>query len=299
MLKPQLPIGYPGLTKRLRRIPIEQFPKSLFIRPPGQDDIQLFCGSCQRFYEPPWTERLADEYAPVADAAGTVFSIGGFPIPCPACGTKHVLEFPRADNMASITFYGDEAEHSFSKKSHMYAYAFVAVTNDNFLSSLQTAMDRLKKAIRPGVAPQSWPFHTLDLRDPEWRKKHRVIQSLNEIDALLLTLCDALAADKESRAISVTLLPPATFQKAKPPLPLIQKQVLTAAVMGLTDMMTATGFSPSFVLEAQSRAHKDGSIDFFVEKIGRGLRYNLIFLYISRCCPVGLITTEPKHPPIL
>ena len=64
-------------------------------------------------------------------------------------------------------------------------------------------------------------------------------------------------------------------------------------------MMTASGGSPSFVLEAQSRAHKDGSIDYFAEKIGRGLRHNLVFLYISRCCPVGLITTEPKIPPIL
>ena len=50
-----------------------------------------------------------------------------------------------------------------------------------------------------------------------------------------------------------------------------------------------------FVLEAQTDAHTQNTIDYSVERVGRGLRHDLGFLYVSRCQGIGLPITEPKR----
>lgn len=191
-----------------------------------------------------------------------------------------------------MVLYADEAEQVLDKRTHVYVYAMVGATKER-IGQIEQDVASTKRAIRPEIDPREWVLHVKDVRSPEWRKHNNVLLSTNDIDKALLALCDAIAADPETRYISVTTLPPIPLDPL-PSLETIRDFVLTTAIVHTTSDLTRQCITPSFVFEAQTQSHRDNEIDYFVEKVGRGLRQTLLYAYVCRGCDVGLPITEAK-----
>jgi hypothetical protein len=177
----------------------------------------------------------------------------------------------------------------------LYVYAFVAIHNDH-LDSMRRNLCAVKRAIRPDSDPEKWKWHTLEVRKSKWRVRHGVKLSIREIDQQLQKLAIALSAEGVGRFISATIFPPFDVRnmKRKVAEATVRDRALTASIIGITEFLTRQGFAPQFTIESQTLSRRKNEIDYFVERIGRGLRHDLGFLYICRCKMVGLPITAPK-----
>jgi len=99
-----------------------------------------------------------------------------------------------------------------------------------------------------------------------------------------------------NRFISATIFPPFNrrYVNTKRPNEAIRDTTLTASILTVIDYLTSQGFNLELVLESQTYSHERQQIDYFVERIGRGLRHSLVFLYQCHAREVGLPTTAPK-----
>jgi hypothetical protein len=291
MAKPYVP-DYPQNTKKLRGIPLHEIPENIFSEPPNTENVKLQCG-CGCVYPPPWREKLPLEWAPAADATGKIFVLSGLPIACPKCGTRNTLTFPSTPARGHCHLYGDEASDE-ARQGLFYVYAFVGINPGTTI--IKDSLSALKTKIRPAHDPSSWPLHVWEIRDSRWRVQHHIKLNIHEIDAAFLDFAQSLAAQPDSRFISVTVMPPITMdgKKKKEVIDYVRYTALTVGIMTTTEFVTRQGLSVEYTIEAQTLAHRDHQIDYFVERIGRGLNHNLVFHWMRNGKYVGLPTTAPK-----
>jgi hypothetical protein len=295
MGKPSKPPIYPGLAKQLRKIPFHEIPTTLFKGPPKSRSIKVKC-DCGHQFAPPWAKKLDFEHAPIQSKDGAVWVFAGVPLPCPKCGNKVEFHFPESQQRGRIHLYGDEAGDWFGP-GYFHVYAFAGLPN-SYRDRIGHALLRAKSKIRPGADPTKWGWHTWEIRNSRWRKKHNVEISIEETNEEIRRLASELNVDPKSRVLSSVIFPPVKISNPSLTRKRIQAeardQTLTAALMGLTEFCTRNGFSPRFTLEAQTTAHGTNQIDYFVERIGRGLHHDLGFHYVCRGKNVGIPETAPK-----
>ena len=290
---------YPGLTKTLRHIQFEDIPQPLFQCPRGAESVTIACG-CGAAYRPPWNQRLKFEFNTFQSADGASWALAGLDFPCPTCGTMNHLPFPECKETRSrTTLFGDEAYEWIGLDSGLvYTIAFAAFQRD-FGSAIETKLASLKQRIRPSADSSSWPLHISDLRNERCREKHNVTLTIQEMNDLIRSLARSLAEPADERLLAATVFPGFKIKKGKVAKrrieDIVRDRVLSAAILTLTDHLTKQDFPVDFVLEAQTDAHTQNRIDYSVERVGRGLRHDLGFLYVSRCQGIGLPITEPKR----
>lgn len=289
-MPPPLTRLYPSTTTRLRKIPLNTLRRPPFKGPADTDIIRLRCGNCATEFAPDWTRRLP-EIGPV-ERDGMVHVPATFNVPCPKCASKNRLQFPETEDLGVLDLYGDEAFRDLPANLFSCVYAFVALL-EPLRSHFSNIVDQAKLAIRPKDDPASWPFHCMDLRDERWRKRHGVTQSIGEINAIISNCASALSMGEGQRRICATFVicekPKSTSLRCA-----IQEETLAAAMYLLTESMTRRGFTPRFIVEAQTDSHATNSIDPLVERASRGLFTDLGYLYSCRCKNVGVATTAQK-----
>jgi hypothetical protein len=122
--------------------------------------------------------------------------------------------------------------------------------------------------------------------------------TIEETNEEIRRLASEFNVDTKARILSATIFPPVRISNRSLTRKKIQAsardQTLTAAIMSLTEYCTRNGISPRFTLESQTNAHGINQIDYFVERIGRGLYHDLHFHYCRRGKDVGLPETAPK-----
>lgn len=297
MAKPQKPPIYPDSARRLRHIQLGDYQTPLFKRPPDVEDIILTC-TCEHQFPPPWAEKLPFEFAPIQSADGGRWALSGLELKCPICQRPNTLNFPTPETQRGrTTLFGDEAVEWFRHETLLlYVFAFVSL-HIEFYQKLSERMRSLKCLIRPDEDPTSWAFHVKEFRNERWRGRNRITMPIQQVNELLRELATALASPDDRRFISATVFPylrsSPTESKGQAEQK-IRDKTLSAALTHMTDHLTQQGFSIDFVVEAQGDDHKRNSIDFSVERVGRALRHDLTYLYISRCQLIGLPVTDPK-----
>ncbi|MBC7830980.1 MAG: hypothetical protein H7Y62_03070 [Hyphomicrobium sp.] len=210
---------------------------------------------------------------------------------CPKCDAVSEFELPLiSDPEGQIVFFGDEAEQRIGNDGVIYVYVLMAFAT-GFPSLAAELMRDAKLKLRPGVDPASWSWHTYDLRDKRWRAKNGVTLAHWEVDEVVSGLCTFLGANEPNRIVSATVLPPSQTPYTSDEL---FERVLTAAIFSTTQLATSMRYAPRFVLEARTSDHDKGMIDYAVEKIGRGLRHSLPYIYVSRGLTHSIPVTEPK-----
>jgi hypothetical protein len=296
MAKSPKPPLYPDITRQLRRIPIREVPDGMFAGPPGFKDIKVRCEACGCSYAPPWTDKLKFEQSHIQSADGAKWVLAGLPFACPSCGRENDLRFDsNTPSNGLVRLFGDESSERFGHHGYLYVYVVVAI-HPEWIKAIHDKLAETKLRLRPSLPPSSWPLHLLEIRDTRWRKRAGVTLSIGEINAIVRDLAAFLGNYKEKRFISATIFPPFDLRHInsdKPELA-IRDSTLTAALLSITEYLTRQGFDLEVVLEAQTDSHERQQIDYFVERIGRGLRYSLVFLYVCRGRLVGLPTTAPK-----
>lgn len=294
MAKPTIPI-YPGITRRLRRIPVHEVPKLLFQGPPNADAIKIHC-QCGTVFSPPWGKPLEFEYAPLQSKDGGIWVFSGLPLSCPNCSVENEFKFPSVKSRGSIHLYADEAGEWFGN-DYFHVYAFVGVRGD-IKKKIDDSLTEAKKTLRPDDDPKSWYWHTWEIRNTRWRRANNVRLQIGEIDAVIRSVVESLSGGLDKRLLSAIVCPPLNFIKYNRSknkiLSDVRDQTLTAGIIGLTELCTRNGLKPNFTIESQTPAYRDNQIDYFVERIGRGLYQDLGFHYVCRGRNIGLPDTAPK-----
>jgi hypothetical protein len=146
--------------------------------------------------------------------------------------------------------------------------------------------------------PTTWPFHVWELRNTRWRKKNNVPLSTEEVNEIIRQFAKTFSKFEAGETVlSATVFPPFNLHLGNPEPELatvIRDRVLTAAIISLTEATTRQGLTPIFTIEAQSLDHKRNQIDYFVERIGRGLFHDVGFHWVRRGKLVVPPTTAPK-----
>jgi hypothetical protein len=160
--------NYPGNTRTLRNIRLEDYPEALFKRPIGRETITLAC-PCGHTFEPSWTEQLKFEHTPVQSADGARWALAGLQLPCLVCSQLNELRFPTVEEQqAPITLFGDEAfEWMGSKSGFLYVIAFTedltrqgfpvdfvleAETNAHETNYIDYTLERVGRSLRHNLA---------------------------------------------------------------------------------------------------------------------------------------------------
>lgn len=159
------------------------------------------------------------------------------------------------------------------------------------LQDLIVALDAAKRLIWSEKDPHDWVLHASDVRRIEWRQKRGISLPTWKVNTILSDLCRAIGSDDYSRIISVSVLPPCETRESQSN---ISELMLAVSILAATDRSTACGFTPRFFLEATTLDHETNHIDLIVERVARGLRTSLPFLYVSRGIATGLPSTLPK-----
>lgn len=297
MAKPPRPANYPGVRRVLRHIPIEEYPSPIFGCPSGAEHVAIDCSSCGRSYPPPWTEKLPFEFAPVESKDGARWAVSALSVRCPTCDQPNLFNFPSTVEEKNTTLFGDEGfDWHLTGKNFVYAYAFVGL-HQHLGAQIERVLSDAKRLLLPDRDPADWVLHCADWRDERWRRKNRVALSIQEINDLLKQIARSIAAPSDERFISAIILPGVKKNTDKRKTESSARDyVLRASLMVLTDFLTRRGFSVDFVLETQNdKDHRRNAIDYPVERIGRSLRHDLGFLYVSRGKLIGLPITVPKE----
>lgn len=210
------------------------------------------------------------------------------------------MEFPISPVVGGghLTLFGDESYHwSVSGDRLSYVYAFVGATPAGY-QLLDHALRGFKERVRRDSDPNSWIFHTADLRSSRWRKRNGVALDIVELNNEMRRLASEIGAHDRDVFLYVgaalnTVSPTIAGKSNK--LSFVRDHLLMASFIVLTDDLTKQGASPSFVLEQVGNAASPEFMDAYVERIGRSLFHSLSFLYAARCKFVGLPTTVPKN----
>ena len=291
--------------RKLRPLLLEQVPTTLFDAPPGAENIRLDC-ECGHSYPPPWTQKLPFEFAPEVAADNTLLMPPPLAVPCPSCGRDNHFAFPTAKAAEGIAeVYGDDnTMHIGGRTERAIVYAFVAI-HPSSTAGIQERMDEAKRKLRPHADPRSWAFHVHELHKREDRERLRIALSLPDTDAVIRDLASVLALEQDTRLVSVMLIPPfdmnAVVASGRPKeqqalLKSFRELALAAGITFVTELLTRQGWGAKFTLEAGMLDHEQGGIDWPVERIGRGLRFDLNFVHVCRGLPIGLPVTAKKAP---
>lgn len=194
-------------------------------------------------------------------------------------------------------FYGDESYRFFNTdKSFLYVYALVSMS-DELMNTIQLKMSEIKKKIRPLLEPSDWPFHTNEVRGKSWLAKNSSLLQC-DVDALLLEVLNLIGRGGLKREISVFASwfnVSGTKTKA---LNQGRDRSLQGALYSTIEYITKFGDNVYFTLESQTRSD-NGFMDYFVERIGRSMRVDPCFVYMSRRSFVALPQTAPKGSHLL
>lgn len=294
---------YPGGVRKLRPFRMEDIPDTPFAGPPGTDDVRLDC-ACGRSYPPPWTTKLPFEFAPKLAPDKTVLVPKALHVSCPSCGTMNRLPLPHAKMQQAVAeVYGDEAVLAIpGRPEHALVYAFVAI-HPSRIEAVSEKMAAIKDRVRRGAEPLGRPFHVSELRSTKDRKKLGIDTPVREIDAAILDLMATLAEREDERIISATLFPPFEIDKVvtsgdpeevQALKDKIRDKTLAAGITVMTELLTRQDWGMNITLEAVKLSHESGHIDYYAERVGRGLRFDLNFIYSYRGLHVGLPVTAPK-----
>ena len=194
--------------------------------------------------------------------------------------------------------------HIGGRPERAIVYAFVAI-HPLSTAGIQQRMDEAKRKLRPHADPRSWAFHVHELHTKKDREELGIAVSLPETDALIRDLASALALHQDARLVSAMVIPPfdmnavVTSGKRKEQQALLKdlrELALAAGVTFVTEILTRQGWGAKFTLEAGTLDHEQGGIDWPVERIGRGLRFDLNFVHVCRGLPIGPPVTAKKAP---
>jgi hypothetical protein len=100
-----------------------------------------------------------------------------------------------------------------------------------------------------------------------------------------------IGQNEAGRVISATILPPSKVEHSSAE---IHELALTVSLCATTEIATSRRFAPSFFLESTTLDHEQNLIDYPVEKIGRGLRHSLGYVWLSRGIVPSLPISLPK-----
>lgn len=262
----------------------------MFGAPPGAETLVVSC-KCGATYPVPWHRKLDEELTEQITPDGSVFAPAQIKFRCLKCDNIALLDLPiHSGQYRQLAFFGDEASRQMRPNITMNVYALVAFDQAD-LPQIHLALDKAKHRIWPNKSPTEWVLHAGDTRIMEWRRERGIDLPTWKINEILSELCAAIGSDDISRIISVTVLPPC---ETKEPQSAIDELMLAVSIFAATDRSTSRGFSPRFHLEATTLDHEKNHIDYMVERVSRGLRTSLPFLYVSRGIAIGLPSTIPK-----
>ncbi len=280
---------YHGVTRELRHLRHDEIPNPLLVVPEEAVGLYIDCEGCGGRIFPPWHQRLPVELLEEVTDDGKIRVPGIINLKCPRCGQLGSFSLPLAEPLGQIDFFGDESEQVFQQDGRIFVYALIAFTPE-LLTRATDAMREAKRKIRPTVDPASWQFHAQSVRQSEWRAENGVTLPYWEVDKAILSLATFLGDNDRQRFISVTCLPPCRTLFSTEQL---FERVLMIALLSTTQMATGIQYSPRFFLEARGDDHTKNRIDYAVERIGRGFRHSLTFLYVSRGMTTGIPVTVP------
>lgn len=315
MAKPLPTPEYSIDGRKLRPLLLEQVPTTLFDAPPGAEGIRLRC-SCGHSYPPPWTQKLPFEFSPKIAADNTLLMPPPLAVPCPVCRRENDYAFPSAKVPQAIAdVYGDNSTMHLEERPEVaLVYAFVAI-HPGSTAGIQNKMDAVKRLLRPHAEPRSWAFHTKKLYSQRDRAKLGITMPPEKIDEAVRDLASVLSVHQDARLLSVTLVPPFDIDRAvnravpggdpdekhkaeQSMLKNLRDLVLAAGITFVTEFLTRPGhgWGAKFTLEAETLDHDKDHIDWQVERIGRGLRFDLNFVHVCNGYPIGLPVTAGKAP---
>jgi hypothetical protein len=239
---------------------------------------------------------LEFEYPPLQSKDGGIWVFSGLPLTCPNCSAENEFSFPKVKSRGSIHLYADEAGEWFGSR-YFHVYAFVGVRGE-FKKKIESSLTEAKRILRPNDDPSGWCWHTWEIRNTRWRKANNVRLQIGEIDVVVRSVIESLSEGLDKRLLSAIVCPPIRAlmhnDGRNKTLSDVRDQTLTAGLIGLTELCTRNGLRPNFTIESQTSAYRDNQIDYFVERIGRGLYQDLGFHYVCRGRNIGLPDTAPK-----
>lgn len=278
---------------------------TLFDAPPGAEDIRLTC-QCGHSYHPPWTEKLPYEFAPKIASDNTLLMPLPLAVPCPMCSRENSYAFPAAKTPQGVAeVYGDDSTMRLEERpEHALIYAFVAI-HPFSTAPIQRKMDEAKRRLRRHADPGSWAFHTQELYKKRDRERLGIAMPLEETDAVVRDLASVLSLHQDARLVSAMLVPPFDVsaavaggepKKQQALLKNLKELALAAGITFVTEFLTRHSWGANFTLEAGTLDHETNLIDWPVEKVGRGLRFDLNFVHVCNGLPIRLPVTAPKAP---
>jgi hypothetical protein len=222
---------------------------------------------------------------------GRVFAAAQILFQCPECKGTVAFDLPTYQGeYKQLAFFGDEAARLISPNITMNVYALVAL-GQNHLKHVLDKLYSVKKIIWPNNDPSKWHLHASDVRIMEWRRDRGIEIPTWRVNDLLAELCRTVASNEREKLITVSVLPPCRSAESQDR---IYEVMLAVSLIATTQRSTSTGFTPRYFLEATTLDHENNHIDYVVEKVSRGLRTSLSYLYAGRGIAIGLPTTLPK-----
>lgn len=290
---------YAGNMRTLRHITREQIIDLAGLTPPDAASVGYFC-NCGNYVGLPWHEDFPIEVdAPLIGKISARVT-NSFYLICNRCKNVRGVPIPVYNHhQGNIYLYGDETAQSFENdKGLFYCYAFVGCTGPDE-SILVDKLKEIKSLLRPNMKPESWVLHVKEIRSPQWRASNHVECSTEFVNHALNELLTCIGSLSHTFKF-VSIIPPIRVRdlpKNENPISTARDIVLTAALYHTVWVLTYLGLDVYHNIEAQYSSNNN-EIDWFVERVFRGLRYKPSFLWACHQRHVSIPVTLPKgsHP---
>jgi hypothetical protein len=287
---------FPGTGKTLRYIPHKELAVPMFHAPPGAP-ASVPCEKCGTPLVIRWSEPFPQEVAPYVDWSDPQRPIFlGNPLMHLGCRCGHVTDFsfvvPNSPTEGFIPLFGDESYHRNEHNELFFSYSLFGCDDPTHYELYKFLRD-FKLACCPDVDPDTWPFHTYDLRNMKWRDKNEVPITIEEINVRMVELAALIKRCSNNRIIFVSTIGYYDVSEKETRDRIIDVSV-ASIIFVATDAMTRRRFGTKFFLESSKKPKSPQFMDDRIEKIGRKLCLQPSYLYVRRGRQVDLPTTCNK-----